>query len=71
MAHVFERYFTNTTEVEITDRLVKPVLVHSGRAMAELFPVLQTVDAPPHRDLAAVFVVPCDAAERNKPSYLR
>jgi alcohol dehydrogenase YqhD (iron-dependent ADH family) len=26
MAHVFERYFTNTTEVEITDRLCEAVL---------------------------------------------
>ncbi len=27
MAHVFERYFTNTTEVEITDRLCEAVLM--------------------------------------------
>lgn len=27
MAHVFERYFTNTTEVEITDRLCEAVLI--------------------------------------------
>jgi alcohol dehydrogenase YqhD (iron-dependent ADH family) len=27
MAHVFERYFTNTTEVEITDRLCEAVLL--------------------------------------------
>ena len=27
MAHVFERYFTNTTEVEVTDRLCEAVLL--------------------------------------------
>lgn len=39
MAHVFERYFTNTTEVEITDRLCEAVLLtmvkETPRAIAE------------------------------------
>lgn len=39
MAHVFERYFTNTTEVEITDRLCEAVLMtmikETPRAIAE------------------------------------
>lgn len=39
MAHVFERYFTNTTEVEITDRLCEAVLLtmikETPRAIAD------------------------------------
>lgn len=39
MAHVFERYFTNTTEVEITDRLCEAVLLtmikETPRAIAQ------------------------------------
>jgi len=39
MAHVFERYFTNTTEVEVTDRLCEAVLLtmikEAPRAVAE------------------------------------
>lgn len=39
MAHVFERYFTNTTDVEITDRLCEAVLLtmirETPRAIAE------------------------------------
>lgn len=39
MAHVFERYFTNTPEVEITDRLCEAVLItmikETPRAIAE------------------------------------
>ncbi len=39
MAHLFERYFTNTTEVEVTDRMIEALLltmIHEApRAMAD------------------------------------
>lgn len=37
MAHVFERYFTNTTEVEITDRLCEAVLMTMVKETPRVF----------------------------------
>lgn len=45
MAHVFERYFTNTTEVEITDRLCEAILLTMVKETPRVIADPQNYDA--------------------------